>query len=265
MISFEDLAVAAEAPEITALDIAAFGADDIVNLILQRSEIIADQPRPGKIVGAWSEGDDGPARDLVDRMGEVLARRAAAVIWLEYQRLKPLLARLSPRSIADIGCGYAIFDLFFWRDFPGRVVLIDLEQSEDRHFGYRETGAAYSSLSVARAFLKANGVKAGQITAINPERKDPASIRPVDLAVSFLSCGFHYPIETYLEFFRTAVVPDGAVIVDFRARKARAGAEILGAMGEVALVEHSASGNGRRLLLRKGVRRAPKSVRAGGS
>ena len=41
-------------------------------------------------------------------------------------------------------------------------------------------------------------------------------IRGVDLAVSFLSCGFHYPLSTYEGFFSNVLAGGGAMIVDVR-------------------------------------------------
>jgi hypothetical protein len=248
VITFEQLVEASETEVIRDLDISAFRLDDVVNLILQRSEIIRDQPRPGRIVSAWSEGDANPARALADKMGDVLVRRAAAVIWLEYQEIRPELLGLAPRGLSDIGCAYAIFDLFAYRDFGCRLCLIDLEETDARHFGFRESGAAYANLATARRFLMANDVADNAITLCNPKVTDPLTTEDVDLSVSFISCGFHYPVETYMPYFSTKVRPGGTVIVDFRRRKARAGAEVLSQLGEVRQLTEAAYGNALRMM-----------------
>lgn len=251
MITFEELIEATGTPRITDLDTSAFSPRDIVNIMLQRSEIIRDQRRPGKVVGAWVDNDEAPALALVDKMGDELARRAAAVIWLEYLELKPTLDAIAPTSVADIGCGYAIFDLFLWQDFPGQILLIDLERSDERHFGFRERGAAYSNLDVAKAFLTSNGVANSDIVCRNPETADLSDEPSVDLAVSFVSCGFHYPVELYMDFFEKGVASDGSVILDFRARKARPGVKLLKTLGNVTMVTDAAYGNARRVWLQK--------------
>ncbi|MFP7569864.1 class I SAM-dependent methyltransferase [Marivita sp. S2033] len=251
LITFEQTLDACDLDIIKSLDVTCFSTEDVVNLILQRSEIIRDQPRPGKVTKAWAEGDSGPALALVDKMRDDLIRRAASVIWLEYQEIKPAIDRLSPKSTADIGCGYAIFDLFLWQDHPGRLLLIDLEHSEDRHFGFREEGAAYSNLGVARAFLEANGVAKKDIVCINPEKEAVSDQPPVDLAVSFISCGFHYPCDTYMTFFEDGVSPEGAVILDLRARRAEPGIKALGSIGKVSTLTDSAYGNARRVMMKK--------------
>jgi hypothetical protein len=239
----------AEREDIRALDVSVFSESDVVNLIAQRSEILFDADGD-HVMRQWSAGNEGPARDAVQARGDTLIRRAAGTIRAEYEDLRPTLAALAPGSLADIGCGYAIYDLFHWRDFPGRLVLIDLESTESRHFGYRESGAAYTSLETARRFLTANGVPSGDITLVNPARKALPK-RKVDLAVSFLSCGFHYPVETYLDFFRDGVTARGAVILDVRGRRLRGAAAALSTLGEVSEVTAAANGKAARILMRR--------------
>jgi SAM-dependent methyltransferase len=253
MITFRDMLGVVERPPIATLDLSAFGPRDLVNLILQRSEILRDQPRPGRIVDAWTKGEEGPAMALVETMGSALARRAAAFVWLEYQQLKPALLRLErrPRRVADIGCGFALFDLFLWRDFPGELVLIDLENTPERHFGFRDRGAAYADLEVARRFLADNGVPARDVTCLNPGRDALEAVAPVDLAVSFLSCGFHYPWQGYAPFFRDQLRPGGAAILDLRRRKAAAGRRELADIGAVSVLCEAAYGNAIRVMVRK--------------
>lgn len=253
MITFEQLVDASQDEVITALDFSSFEPGDVLNLILQRSQIITDYNVGNRspVVAAWVRGNPAPGLALIDKVGDTLMRRAAAVIWLEYLQIKPAIARINPGTLADIGCGYAIFDLFYYRDFPGRLLLIDIESTEDRHFGFQETGAAYSNLDVAAGFLKDNAVKPQDITCLNPLKQDLAAQPPVDLAVSFISCGFHYPCKTYLDFFRDGVVADGHVILDLRARKAAQEKRVLSALGEVSDLEVAAGGSVRRVQLNK--------------
>lgn len=245
-----DIAAQARNPLIAGLDLTALQPDDLQNLILQRSEVLFDLPHPGQIIKAWNAGDAGPLRQVVETMGDTIARRAAAVIHAEYRALAPLLRDLAPGRIADIGCGYGFFDLFVARDLGAEVVLIDLESNERRHFGYQPEGAAYSSLGVARKLLESNGIAASAIRTLNPRDEAAEAIAPVDLAVSFLSCGFHYPVSTYATFLDKAVTPDGAVIVDLRAATADEQAETLARLG--SLHDLPAPPKARRVLLRKG-------------
>ena len=151
MITFEEAMTATEAEAITGLRTDALKRDDIVNLVLQRSEVIRDQPKYNRYIRDWMGGDSTPLLELIDRMGsDVIVRRAAAFIYLEYLQLRPIFEAKAPKSIADIGCGYAMFDLFLARDYGSVVHLIDLESNDTRHFGFEEKAAAYSSLKVAK-------------------------------------------------------------------------------------------------------------------
>jgi SAM-dependent methyltransferase len=245
-----DIATEARHPDVAGLDLTEFTPDDLLNLILQRSEVMFDLPRSGQIIKAWNAGDMDPVSRVVETMGDTVARRAAGVIHAEYRALAPLLRGLAPKRIADIGCGYGFFDLFAARDLSAEVVLIDLESNERRHFGYHAEGAAYSSLSIARKLLESNGIAASAIRTLNPRDEPAEAIDPVDLAVSFLSCGFHYPVSTYAAFFDRAVTPTGSVIVDLRAATADQQAATLAPLGR--LQDLPAPPKARRVLLRKG-------------
>ncbi|MFN3936930.1 MAG: class I SAM-dependent methyltransferase [Gemmobacter sp.] len=245
-----DIAALTEAPEIAALDLSMFGPADVANVILQRSEVLFDVRQAGDVIRSWEAGDPGPLQGQARRLGAEAVRRAAAVILAEYRALEPVLRPLAPRRIADIGCGYAFWDLFAARSFGSDLLLIDLETNERRHFGYsREAGAAYSSLAVARQMLVANGIAPSTIRTLNPAVEPAETAGPVDLAVSFLSCGFHFPAATYAAFLQDAVAPSGAVILDLRAATAE---EQLAALPFAARVEDLPSPpKARRVLLQK--------------
>lgn len=244
-----DIGAEAADKAITGLDLTCFDKGDYLNLILQRSEVMFDLPKSGRIIKAWNDGDNAPIARVVDDMGDAIARRAAGVIHAEYRAIAPLLRELKLKRIADIGCGYAFFDLFAAKDLKSEVVLIDLEENEHRHFGFKSEGAAYSSLARARQLLESNGVAAKKIETLNPRETAPETIKPVDLAVSFLSCGFHYPVDLYLDFLDRALKPGGAAIFDLRERTADEQAAKLARFG--TLTDLDAPPKARRVLLRK--------------
>ncbi|QCO54457.1 class I SAM-dependent methyltransferase [Pseudorhodobacter turbinis] len=244
-----DIAKEAENPVVSGLDFGCLDRGDLVNLILQRSEVMFDRPRSGQVIRAWGAGDMAPMEAEVDRLGAQIAQRAAGVIHAEYRALAPVLRALAPKRVADIGCGYAFFDLFLAKDLNPDLVLIDLESNEHRHFGFQAEGAAYSSLARAKELLGANGVATTQITTLNPREVAPETIEPVDLAVSFLSCGFHYPVDLYVPFLDKVLKPGGAAIFDLRAETATAQAATLSQFG--TLSDLDAPPKTRRVLLRK--------------
>lgn len=211
-----DIANEVEKPEIRSLDLSMFDRQDLVNMILQRSEVLYDLHRSGQVIRDWNNGDDTAILAQVDRLGDEIAYRTAAVIHEEYQDLAPLLKTLAPKSIVDIGCGYAFFDLFLARDSGAKMLLIDLESNERRHFGFKNEGAAYSSLEKAKEMLIANKIPKKNVRTLNPEKEDVVKSGKADLVTSFLSCGFHYPVSLYGEYFTKCVTKNGYVIIDLR-------------------------------------------------
>jgi len=232
------------------LNYSMFSHGDLLNVILQRSEILWDVPNPGRLIRAWQSGEPKALEELVQERGTELAARAVAQIRLEFEALLPVLGAVSPRYLADIGCGYAFFDLFAHRDFDCDLLLVDVEDNDRRHFGYHDEAAAYASLDIARAFLEGNGVPMDRIATWNPQNEEASGERKIDLAVSLLSCGFHYPVDMYLPFFRYGLTRNGAVILDLRAAKFKSSVNALRRLGRV---EEVSRGRDRvRVILRKG-------------
>lgn len=256
LLQDDDIARTALTPEIAGLDVSVLSREDLANLALQRSGVISDHDRNGAAIRAWTNGDTGPLLRIVDAMGSEIAYRALAVIKAEFDALTPILdpvltARGTRRRLADIGCGYAFFDLFAARRYGCGLALIDLEDNQRRHFGFENVGAAYSSLKVARAFLKANGVPAKDIRTLNPEEKDPLRLPTMHAAVSLLACGFHFPVTAYLSFIEQRMKPDARVIMDLRARRADSQQQELQAFGTI-IATPPGSTKSRRVVLERG-------------
>lgn len=237
--------------DIATLDFSAFGPQDQLNIVLQRSAVLGKGDGKQASVRKWRKGDSGPLEQAVAEQGDAFVRSAATMIQEEFESMRGLLDRLPHARIADIGCGYALFDLFAYHALGCDLLLIDIEETEERHFGFEKTGAGYSSLPTARQFLVDNGVPESRIITWNPQREEIPAGAPVDIAVSFLSCGFHYPVDMYLPFFDTALRPDGAVILDLRGSQADRISEQLEALGSIRVLR--ATAGVRRVLLKKRV------------
>lgn len=252
MISFDDAVQAADTDTVTSLNISAFSQADVLNLVLQRSEIIMDHPKRHQLIRKWLNGNDAPLLNAIEKIGaETLIRRAIAFIYLEYEKLKPVLEASHPKAVTDIGCGYAIFDLFLAREFKCKLTLIDLESSEERHFGFEESGSAYSNLNVAKRFLTDNGVAKSKIVTMNPLNTPVEKVKNQDMAVSFISCGFHYPWSTYAAFFRDAVKPGGQIILDIRKRMYKRTTAELEAYGDVETLDEEFTPKSARVMVTK--------------
>ncbi|MEM9582578.1 MAG: class I SAM-dependent methyltransferase [Pseudomonadota bacterium] len=226
---------------VAQMDISMFSVGDVVNMILQRAQVIFDVPKGGKLIRAWTEGNEEPLLAVAQDRPDLLMRRTLAAIHMEYREMLPTLKQIGPKRIADIGCGYGFFDVFAAQELGCEIVLIDIEETENRHFGFKKSGAAYSNLAVAKAFALANGVAEASVTTINPDKEDLDDVPDVDLAMSFMSCGFHYPVTTYMDYFHDGVAARGHLILDLRAPRADPQIAELSELGQVeTLVERDA-------------------------
>ncbi len=212
------------------LDFSVFSDADVANLILQRSEIATEQ----EMIRDWMAGNDAPLltyaarnRDRILKHGYEIAGRECAIFW-------DAADEISPERFADIGCGYAFADLHAYRRYGCDIVLIDIETGGDRHFGFQTSHPGYTSLNTAREFLVKNGVPEEKITIVNPNVTKIDSAGSVDLAISLASCGFHYPVTIYREFFHDQISDRGGIVLDIR--KGSGGIAQMKEFGEVQVL-----------------------------
>ena len=131
-----------------------------------------------------------------------------------YESIKAYLPKNCSR-VLDIGCGLGGIDLMIYNHYNGNVELnlLDYSKIDDKiHYGYQNTGSIYNSLELSKEFLVMNGVDESKIKIHNAENEFP--IGRFDVILSILSCGFHYPVSTYLDKVKDCL--DGVAIFDIR-------------------------------------------------
>jgi SAM-dependent methyltransferase len=232
------------APQALAGDPADWSDAAVAQLALQRSGSI-----PGRLVKAWAAGDDAPLMAEVARRRAEILTAIMAEAEAEADALAPHLTCCTGGVLVDIGCGHGLIAAALARRLrPAQVVLIDIEDTAHRGHHWGAEGAGYGSLSLAAALAEATGTPA---RLINP-RKDPLPDIRFDAAISILSCGFHYPTETYCEFLTRGIAHGGAVALDLRATRAEAGLEGLASLTRIAPgVEIGRTRKARRMLFRR--------------
>jgi len=149
---------------------------------------------------------------------ESIRKQYSEMIEQGYHSLKPYLPS-EAREIVDIGCGVAGMDVHLYNHYEGKpeLYLVDKTQVENRiYYGFNPRAAYYNSLSTAKTLLIQNGVDESHIHLIEAGSRDLATLRNVDLCISLLSWGFHYPVSTYLETVKTFLRKDGALIIDVK-------------------------------------------------
>ena len=143
-----------------------------------------------------------------------------ADIYNEYQSFKNWLPP-SCTTVLDIGCGVAGIDVFLYRHYAAqhpRLYLLDQTRIEKNVFYLFNTqGAFYNSLDVARRLLIDNSVPDQHIHLIEANSQNTIAVESkIDLVVSLLSWGFHYPVGTYAQQVHAVLNDAGSIILDVR-------------------------------------------------
>lgn len=166
--------------------------------------------------------------------GELIGVAVAVEAKLRKQRIKQLFnedfarefASIRPAlpqpcaAILDIGCGVGGIDVLLSRHYatnPPAFHLLDKTQVDRIHYGFEKRGAFYNSLDVAREVLMLNGVAGDRIKLMHATDDNRIEMSgPVDLVISLISWGFHYPVETYLDRVHELLRPGGHLVLDVR-------------------------------------------------
>ena len=123
-------------------------------------------------------------------------------------------------SVLDIGCGLGVLDLFLWHELnnPKLYLLDKTKVDENIWYLFTNKAAFYNSLDLTNQFLVRNGVTRESIRTLNSgdDYNIPIKANSVDLVISSLSWGFHYPLSTYMDGVQRVLREDGIIIVDTR-------------------------------------------------
>lgn len=139
-----------------------------------------------------------------------------------YNDLDTMKAYLPERCnrLIDIGCGVAGIDVLLYNHFGCKpeITLLDKSQLDKNiKYAFRNKSAFYNSLEVAIDLLKRNGVAEKHIKKIDISKENHLKYdKQADLIFSLLSWGFHYPVNTYLEWAYERLRKGGRLIIDIR-------------------------------------------------
>lgn len=127
----------------------------------------------------------------------------------------------SPTSILDIGCGFAFESKLFQKKYNSEVYLLDGEIEANKRYGSygeTETFGFYNSIEDLKTVWKEAGLIFFFIDAnnINIDKN-----KKFDLIYSFKSCGFHYPINTYLNLIKLHSHKDTRLVFDIRKKSSK--------------------------------------------
>ena len=124
-------------------------------------------------------------------------------------------------SILDIGCGLGILDLCIYehyhRDNDLRFYLFDKSDYEENlYFGFEENAAFYNDLQLVEEIFSNYGIANDKIITMEAENENLASLTNIDLVISSIAWGFHFPVRKYVEEVNKLMHQDSVLIMDLR-------------------------------------------------
>ena len=139
---------------------------------------------------------------------------------VEYEQMKNYLP-ISASAILDVGAGIGGIDLFLAKHYapvwPTVHLLDRTEMPKKVYYNFRQEGCYYNSLAESKKFLVSNGVPKEKVVLHEVPASGGASFpADLDLIVSLISWGFHYPVSTYLVQAYQALRAGGILIIDVR-------------------------------------------------
>lgn len=132
----------------------------------------------------------------------------------DYQSIREYLPA-NCSDVLDIGSGIGGIDALISAHYGHtcNLRLLDKDGDSDLYYGYRKNASHYNSLSIARAFLVSNNVPVPLIFTYDANSTQ-FPLAKCQVIISLISCGFHYPVSTYLKMIKK--LQAGIVILDIR-------------------------------------------------
>jgi len=144
------------------------------------------------------------------------------MLQVDYDMIKNYLPETAS-NILDIGCGLGLIDLALYKHYNGSIKLNLLDKtnsiSEDTSVrGFNKEYIFYNSMDATRDVLTSNGVDDNKLNLyeVSEDSINEIESKQYDIILSFLSCGWHYSIETYLDLIKKTLKPYGLLILDIR-------------------------------------------------
>jgi SAM-dependent methyltransferase len=143
-------------------------------------------------------------------------------------------------SILDIGCGLGIMDLCLFEHYGrNKGIHFNLfdktEYPEQIHFGYKKTASFYNDLDLSKKVLVDYGILESKISTINATADNLRKIENVDLIISCIAWGFHFPVSTYIQEVYDLMNEKSVLILDIR--DDTGGLEELSKLFDVEIIE----------------------------
>jgi hypothetical protein len=142
----------------------------------------------------------------------------------------------SATNILDIGCGMGAINCLLNEHYdnkPNFHLLDKHGKSDDVVYGFDE-GSIYCDLNLTSAFLNRNGIPIEHINIYDGNKNEFPNVE-LDLIISTIAWGFHFPITEYFDKIK-AQAKDGCIIITDVRERTR-GIEFLSKLGELTILK----------------------------
>jgi SAM-dependent methyltransferase len=139
----------------------------------------------------------------------------------EYEVIKPFLPQKCSK-ILDIGCGVCGIDVLLYRhyncDESLEFYLLDkTDITKKIYYGFKKEAAFYNSFEAAQKLLCNNGIQKSRLHFIEASPDFHTFVNTkIDLVISLLSWGYHFPVSTYLHQVHNIMSRGRHLILDIR-------------------------------------------------
>jgi len=140
---------------------------------------------------------------------------------ISFNLLDSFLTR-APSNILDIGCGLAFESEMFQSKYNSNLYLLDgdfedsVNATRDRKYGSSDSMAFYTKIDSLKNSFGNRNLKYNFIDANNIQIEKNIKF---DLVYSNVSCGYHYPLITYLEILKKHTKKDSILVFDMNSSR----------------------------------------------
>ncbi len=158
----------------------------------------------------------------------------------EFETLKNYLPS-NVKNIMDIGCGIGLINIFLNDYFIDcqKFYLLDKNNIDNKIvYGFSDNYESYSITNVTKNFLINNNIQEHKLNLIDVDKNFSIKPNSIDLCISLVSMGYHYPLSQYLDTMKEVSNNNTVFIFDI-ATEYQDMTDLKDLFGEIKIIEES--------------------------
>jgi SAM-dependent methyltransferase len=134
----------------------------------------------------------------------------------DFNMIEEYLPKECTKSL-DIGCGLALINIPIYNRYKNDVYLLDkTELDTTKISGFNKEYKCYNSMDAAKEILQQNKINESKIHLKETTNYEDLYSNKFDIISSFLSCGWHFHVSTYIDLMYKTLSDNGVLILDIR-------------------------------------------------